>query len=122
VKSDFPGSLLDPTGTRTTVQILNGTGAVGVAKTPAECAVPQGFEVRLTGNLPSFNQRVTVVLYHDDKFRAEAGRLAATLATARVERSTRDLGVVDLALVVGADFTGCAPTREGTSSTPANTH
>ncbi len=122
VKSDFPGSLLDPTGTRTTVQILNGTGAVGVAKTPAECAVPQGFDVRLTGNLPSFNQRVTVVLYHDDRFRAEAGRLAATLAPARVERSTRDLGVVDLALVVGADFTGCAPTREGTSSTPANTH
>lgn len=122
VKADFPDSLLVPDGDRTTIQILNGTGAVGVAKAPAECAVPAGFDVRLTGNLPGFDQPATLVLYHDDRFRSEAERLAATLATATVERSTRDLGVVGLALIVGADFTGCAPAREGTSSTPANTH
>ncbi len=122
VKSDFRDSMLVPDGNRTTVEILNGTGAVGVAKTPAECAVPAGFEVQLTGNVPGFGEAVTLVLYHDAKLRSEAERLAATLATAKVEPSTRDLGVVGLALVVGADFTGCAPAREGTSSTPANTH
>ncbi|MCU1458375.1 MAG: transcriptional regulator, partial [Actinomycetia bacterium] len=119
VKSDFPDSRLVPDGDRTTIQILNGTGAVGVVKTPAECAVPAGFDVRLTGNLPGFGQAATLVLYHDDRMRTEADRLAATLATVKVEKSTRDLGVVDLAMVVGTDFTGCAPAREGTSSTPA---
>jgi hypothetical protein len=122
VKTDFPDAVLVPAGDRTTLEILNGTGAVGVAKTPAECAVPAGFDVRLTGNVPGFGESTTLVLYHDARFRPEAERLAATLATAKVESSTRDLGVVDLALVVGADFTGCAPAREGTSSTPANTH
>ncbi len=51
VQSAFPDALLDGGARRPRVEVLNGTGAVGLAQTIAGRIVPAGGQVTLTGNV-----------------------------------------------------------------------
>ena len=54
VVAAFPDALLAPKGDRPRVEVLNGTGAVGLAQTIASQIVPAGAQVTLAGNVPRF--------------------------------------------------------------------
>lgn len=89
------------------VQILNGVGVPGLAQWVDRVLEGSEFRVVLTENAPNFDyERTQIVVYGED---------AATLAAARRVREVLGLGsisisrqpqsVVDLTIIVGADFT-----------------
>lgn len=91
-------------GERRRVEILNGTGTVGVTQSVAKIVVPAGVEVTLTNNVPGFGVEETVVVYYRDRDAEEAGRLVEVLGVGRVAKGDSAIQVVDLTIVVGADF------------------
>jgi hypothetical protein len=91
-------------GDRRKVEILNGTGGVGVTQHVAKIVVPAGVEVTLTNNVPGFGVEETVVVYYRDRDAAEARRLVEVLGVGRVAKGDSAIQVVDLSIVVGADF------------------
>jgi len=103
VRTAFAASLLVPEGSRPRVEILNGTGAVGVAQKVAAAVVPAGGEVTLSGNVPGFGLRETQVVYYEPAQRAAAQRLLDTLDCGSLKRATGDFKVVDVTILVGAD-------------------
>ncbi|MCZ7526979.1 MAG: LytR C-terminal domain-containing protein [Acidimicrobiia bacterium] len=107
LRRGFPDSLLSPDGERARVEILNGTGAVGVTRQAAACVVPDGGEVVLTGNVPGFGVDRTEVVYYGDEDAAPAARLAETLGAGAPRKASRPLGVIDVTIIVGADFRPC---------------
>jgi hypothetical protein len=91
-------------GERPKVEILNGTGGVNVAQGVSEKVVPAGVEVTLTNNVPGFGVGETVVVYYRDEDADAARRLVEVFGVGKVAKGDRALGVVDLTIVVGADF------------------
>lgn len=89
---------------RPRVEILNGTGEVGVTRSVAAYVVPEGVEVTLTGNLPGFGAAATQVVYYRGEDAATAQRIARALGVRNVARATRPVDVVDVTIVVGADL------------------
>ena len=71
----FPDALLGVGKRRPRVEILNGTGAVGLAQTIASRVVPAGGQVTLTGNVANFGLTETQVVYYRPADRAAAQRL-----------------------------------------------
>jgi hypothetical protein len=102
VRSAFPQSRL-VVGTRPKVEILNGTGAVGVAQRTAAAVVPAGGEVTLSGNVPGFGLGETQVVYYRAGAQAAAQRLLDALGCGKLKRSTGGFKVVDVTILVGAD-------------------
>jgi hypothetical protein len=107
VRADFPDGLIT-TGKRPRVEVLNGTGAVALTQAVARRVVPAGGEITLTGNVPGFGVRHTSVVYYRPADRRWAQRLAAALGVGSVAEGNVPIDVVDLTVVVGADF---HPTR-----------
>jgi len=107
VNGAFANALLAPAGERPRVEILNGTGAVGVAQGAAAKVVPAGGEVTLTGNVPGFGVATTQVVYYRDAQRADAQRL---LGCGVLKKATTAIGVVDVTVIVGADCPAIAAT------------
>ena len=102
---------LDPgaTGTpRIRVQVLNGTGAVSVSGLVQPLLVPAGARVELSGNADSFGYAVTQIVFYDDDSLEAARTVQAALGVGEVVRSQLNLGVVDVTVVVGADFLAAA--------------
>ena len=89
---------------RPRVEILNGTGEVGVTQSVAELIVRDGVEVTLTGNLPGFGAANTQVVYYRDDGAAIAEDLARSLGVGSVVRAPRPVDVIDVTIVVGADL------------------
>jgi hypothetical protein len=88
---------------RPRVEILNGTGAVGLAQTIASRVVPAGGQVTLAGNWSSFDVTETEVIYYRDGDRSEAQRLLAALGCGSLKKAERAIGVVDVTILAGAD-------------------
>jgi hypothetical protein len=83
---------------------LNGTGAIALTQAVAERIVPAGGEITLTGNVPGFGVRHTSVVYYRKSDLPAARRVAAALGVGSVAEGNVPLDVVDLTVVVGADF------------------
>jgi hypothetical protein len=101
----FPDLLLGIDGRRPRVEILNGTGVVGLTQQMAAVVVPAGGNVIETGNVPGFNQPVTRVVYYRDAERPVAEALQRAIGTGEVLREANDIKVFDVTVIAGADFT-----------------
>jgi LytR cell envelope-related transcriptional attenuator len=103
VRRAFPGALLGIDGRRPRVEILNGTGGVGVTQGAARLVVPAGGRVALTGNVPGFDVTDTQVVYYRDRDRAAAQRLLDALGCGSLRRANQPIDVVDVTVIIGAD-------------------
>lgn len=90
-------------GERPRVQILNGTGALGLAEAVRNRLGP-GFDVRFTGNAPTLGHAGTQIVYYDPSKQGMAERLRQALGVGTLVFSRRGLAVVDVTVVVGKDF------------------
>lgn len=89
---------------RIEVQVLNGTGEPGVSQRVQPTLVPAGASVVLTGNAANFDYATTQVVYYDEGDLDAARTVQEALGVGEVVRSLSELGVVDVTVVVGADF------------------
>ena len=103
VRSMFPGAR-DVAGARPRVQVLNGTGELGLAQRVSEKLIPAGIEVRLTGNANPLGQLQTQVIYYDANKRAMAEKVRDALGTGVLVRNRNSTDVVDVTVIVGKDF------------------
>ncbi len=106
----FAGAALgDRDGERPKAELRNGTGTVGLTQRVASFVVPIGVEVVLTDNINGFGQATTTVVYYRDENRADAERLVRALGVGNVAKAKREVDVVDLTVIVGADFETAHP-------------
>jgi hypothetical protein len=103
VVAAFPDALLAPKGDRPRVEILNGTGAVGLAQTIASQIVPAGAQVTLAGNVPKFGLKETQVVYYRGEDRGRAQQLLKALGCGSLKQADKEIGVVDVTILAGAD-------------------
>jgi hypothetical protein len=91
---------------RPRVQVLNGTGEVGLAQRVTVRLVQPPLRARVlyTGNAASFDHDVTQVVFYDRADQALAARVRAALGVGRLVLGRRPLGIVDVTVVVGRDF------------------
>lgn len=101
VTSVFPGAAA--AGPRPRVQILNGTGAVGLSDA-VRSKLGAGFDVRLTGNAGTFDHDSTEVVYYDRSKETMARRVRDALGLGTLVFSRNPLDVVDVTIIVGKDF------------------
>ena len=104
VEAVFPTARTPGAGARPRIQILNGTGAVGLADAVATKLGP-GFDVRLTGNAGSFDHDRTEVVFYDRAKQSMADQVRDALGVGTIVFSRRPLSVVDVTIIVGKDFT-----------------
>jgi hypothetical protein len=102
IQRAFPHSLLGEHGRRPRVEILNGTGALGVAQAVAAKVVPAGAQVTLTNNSPGFGLQKTQVVYVDDGWRPAAQRILDAMGCGSL-RKAGHIGVADVSILVGSD-------------------
>lgn len=103
VAASFPGTATTATGPRPRVQVLNGTGAVGLADAVRNKLGP-GFDLRLAGNANTFDHAGTEVVYYDRTKQAMAKRVRDALGVGVLVFSRNPLDVVDVTIIVGKDF------------------
>jgi hypothetical protein len=103
VVTAFPDALLAPKGERPRVEVLNGTGAVGIAQTIASEIVPAGAQVTLAGNVPNFGLKETQVVYYRGEDRGRAQQLLRALGCGTLKQADTEIGVVDVTILAGAD-------------------
>lgn len=99
----FPAEAGSVAGARPRVQILNGTGAVGLADAVRN-KLGAGFDVRLTGNAATFDRVKTEVVFYDRDEQPVAERVRSALGVGELVFSRRPLDVVDVTIIVGKDF------------------
>lgn len=117
VRRLFPdGAPTTSSGERIRVQVLNGIGAPGLAQRVAPLLVPAGGQVTLSANADRFDYAVTQVVYYDDARLADAEAVREALGVGELVKSLAGLEVVDVTVVVGADFLQAHP---GTSPSPS---
>lgn len=94
------------TATGTRLQVLNGNGRPGIGQRVAERLLPEGYRVVLTGNADSFDYDQTRILVYGDgrEQLAAAQRIRDLLGVGVVEVSGSPQSVVDITIIVGADF------------------
>jgi polyisoprenyl-teichoic acid--peptidoglycan teichoic acid transferase len=88
------------------VQVLNGVGVPGVARAVDARLDGAPLRVVLSDNAREFRHRVTRVVVYDDTAatRRAAEQVRARLGVGTIERSRQPQSMVDLTIVVGADF------------------
>lgn len=106
VHQAFGGALVNGGRSRPRVEILNGTGAVGLAQRIASRIVPAGGKVTLTGNVEGFGVGNTQIVYYRDSGRAAAQRVLRAVDCGSLKKADRAIGVVDVTIVAGADCFG----------------
>jgi hypothetical protein len=99
----FPHAQLGDHGHRPRVEILNGTGALGVAQAVSGKVVPAGGRVVLTDNLPGFGLQQTQVVYYSDRWRAAAQGLLDAMGCGSLRKAGQDVRIADVTILVGAD-------------------
>lgn len=113
LESTFPGA--EAPADRPQAQVLNGTGGVEVTAHAAEKLVPAGIRVALTGNAPRFDYKTTQIIFYDEAQEELAREAQKALGVGRLVLSRRPLDVVDVTIIIGADFKGGgAPAPEPT--------
>lgn len=103
VKRAFPRERLGSDSGRPRVEVLNGTGFLGVAQAVADKVVPAGGKITLTENIQGFGQNVTEVVYFQDRWRDGAQRLLDAMGCGSLRKARKDLGISDVTIVVGSD-------------------
>lgn len=98
-----------PDGSRIRVRILNGAGAPGIAQIVQPLLVDIGAEITLSGNADRFDYATTQVVYYEDDDLESARAVAEALGVGEVVKSRTQLAVVDVTVVVGADFLAAHP-------------
>jgi hypothetical protein len=104
----FPGAPR-PDGGRIRVRVLNGAGAPGVAQQVQPLLIDIGAELILSGNADRFDYETTQVVFYDDDHAEDARAVASALGVGEIVRSRTELAVVDVTVVVGADFLAAHP-------------
>lgn len=96
----------DAAGAGRSVQILNGNGVPGIGQQVAAALRDGGYRILLTGNADHFDHEVTRIVVYDDRDEtlAVARDVRERLGVGEVERSGTPQSVVDVTIVVGADF------------------
>lgn len=103
VTASFPAAAEQGSQSRPRVQILNGTGAVGLADSVRN-RLGAPFDVRLTGNAASFSYDKTEIVFYARNKQAMAEKVRRALGVGTLVFSRRPLDVVDVTIVVGKDF------------------
>jgi hypothetical protein len=99
------------------VQVLNGSGASGIAKQAAAQLTSRGFDVTGTGDAASFAYTKSVIEYSSATDRAQVNTLKQQLTdVTTLQVSTLTPGTVDL--IIGSDFTGL--NSASATTTPAS--
>ena len=99
----FPGQK-PGASVRPRLQILNGTGAVGLAQQVADRVLSLGVEVKLTGNAGRLDYQETQIVFYRRGDEAVAERVQKALGVGRLVFSRNPLDVVDVTVIVGRDF------------------
>ena len=88
------------------LQVLNGNGTPGIGSQVAERLQPGGFRLVETGNAASFDVPETRIVVYDDtpEQLAIAQQAQQLLGVGRIEVSEVPVSVVDVTVIVGADF------------------
>lgn len=94
---------------RIRVQVLNGTGTPRLAERVTELLVPLGARVDLQENAREFDHEVTKFLYYYEEDRELAARLRDGIGVGEVVMDNNTTDVVDVTVVVGADFLEAHP-------------
>jgi polyisoprenyl-teichoic acid--peptidoglycan teichoic acid transferase len=96
----------EATGAGRTLQVLNGNGVPGIGQQVAERLQPGGYRILLTGNADRFTHETTRIVVYDDSAEqlAIARDIRERLGAGEIERSATPQSVVDVTIVVGADF------------------
>ncbi len=102
------------------VRVLNGNGLDGAAGKAAFSLQNAGFATAGTGEADSFNYNKSVIRYGPGKA-DKAELLRSYLAAGASLQEDSTLGTVDLALVVGADYTGVRAGPAGAATAPSPT-
>jgi hypothetical protein len=102
------------------VRVLNGNGGDGSASKAAFSLRNAGFAVTGSGDADSFSYDQTVIRYAPGGL-PKAQLLQSYLAAGASLEEDRTLGTADVALVVGADYTGVRPSPAGPDASPATT-
>jgi LCP family protein required for cell wall assembly len=98
---------VEPTASPATVhvQVLNGSGLVGVAGTTASALTAKGFSVTGTGPAANYNFTSSVIQYSSAAQLPEVNTLKALIGSVVVQQDTA-LGTGSLNLIVGSSFKG----------------
>jgi hypothetical protein len=88
------------------LEILNGNGRAGIGADVASLLVPLGHTVAITRNAEDFDNATTRVLLYgdDDELLRAAQEIVDALGVGRIEISDVSSSVVDITVLVGADF------------------
>jgi len=86
------------------VEVLNGIGTPGIGQAVHRRLEGGRFRIVVTDNARSFDFAETQILVYDRARLADARRLRALLGVGTISVSRRPQSVVDLTVVVGADF------------------
>ena len=113
-KRAFPAARLGTAGIRPRVEILNGTGALGVAQAVANQVVPAGGKVTLTENVPGFGVPTTQVVYYSDQWKSAAQRLLTGMGCGSLRKAGKEIGIADVTIVVGSDCPAYGRPGDGT--------
>ena len=103
VRRAVPHSQLGDHGHRPRVEILNGTGALGVAQAVADKAVPAGGRVVNSDNLPGFGLTKTQVVYYSDRWRDAAQAILDAMGCGSLRKAGKDVQIADVTILVGSD-------------------
>ena len=103
VAEAFPADALPGGSERPRIQILNGTGAVGLAEA-VRARLGAGFDVRLTGNASTFDKPQTEIVFYDRDEESAAQRVRDALGVGQLVFSRNAIDVVDVTVIVGKDF------------------
>jgi polyisoprenyl-teichoic acid--peptidoglycan teichoic acid transferase len=97
---------VDASGTRMAVQILNGNARPGIGQDVADALADGRYRIVLTGNADRFTYRETrILIYSDDPTDLAAAQdISERLGVGVIERSGTPQSVVDVTIIVGADF------------------
>ena len=104
-----------------TLQVLNGVGRPGVAQEVDRALAGGGFRILRSENARSFAEPTTrILLYDNDPSHHQAAeRVRALLGVGEILLSRQPQSVVDLTIVVGADFVPHHETRRAVSGARA---
>lgn len=86
------------------VEVLNGVGTPGIGQAVHRRLNGQGFRIVRTDNAANFDFADTQILVYDESRLPHARRLRDLLGVGTISVSRRPQSVVDVTLVVGADF------------------
>ena len=92
---------------RVMVEVLNGTGRQGAARTATRLLRSRGLDVVFLGNADSLSDSTRVVVRRGDP--APASYIAQALGTGRVVVETDTFRRVDVSVILGADFRPSLP-------------